>query len=68
MDYKDLPDSICEHMLARAYGWTLEYISKLHPKKFQEHMSILLVDYRMNGNGSFSGLIQQKSMNKGVGK
>tara|TARA_B100001778_G_scaffold334404_1_gene345621 strand:+ start:14689 stop:14931 length:243 start_codon:yes stop_codon:yes gene_type:complete len=66
MDYKELPDSICEHMLAKAYGWDLDYISKLHPKKFHEHMSILLVEYRMSGKGSVSGSVQtqQKSRPK----
>lgn len=58
MDYRDLPVSICEHMLAKAYGWSLEYISKISPSKFQEHMSILIVFHRMNAIGSLSGLGQ----------
>ena len=60
MDYRDLPDSICEHMLAKAYGWDLGYISKMHPKKFHEHMSILLVEYRMNSKGVASGSVQMQ--------
>lgn len=52
MDHRELPDSTCEHMLAKAYGWDLEYIRKLDPKTFDEHMSTLIIEHRMKAKQS----------------
>jgi len=56
LDDKKIPESILEHLLASEYGWSLEYISKLHPTKFQAHICICLVKQRI------FGLQEQKEM------
>lgn len=56
MDHRELPDSVCEHMLAKAYGWKLEYIRNIDPKTFDEHMSALIVEHRIKAKMSQSTL------------
>lgn len=60
MSYNDLPDAVCEHMLAKSYGWQLEYIKKLSPKSFHEHMTILLIEYREQIAGAVSNKIKKQ--------
>lgn len=53
LDYKDLPEELAEHILAKAYGWTWEYISRLPPKKFRSYIGICLAEIRLQKiNGS----------------
>jgi len=47
LNITSVPDELAEHILASEYGWTLEYISRLPPRKFHALLSICQVKYRM---------------------
>lgn len=34
-------------MIAREYGWPLEYVRNLDPITFESHMSIILIRHRL---------------------
>jgi len=52
IDSSDLPDAIVEHLFAYNYGYSLEYIRRLPPKEYKEHVEILLLRHRLSAAAS----------------
>jgi hypothetical protein len=48
LDTHSAPTEVLEHILAAEYGWSLEYIEKLSPKKFQSHVMCCLIKKRID--------------------
>ena len=42
-----MPEGLQEHILAEAYGWTLEYIRRLSDSDFRKQLGICLVRRRI---------------------